>query len=217
MSDDEAAREKERQALLKVRGLVDRAQADERSVNKVDSNWMLHGVLAVAGVGVLAAIAVYFVGQHRADQRKAVEAHRAAETAMRGSSPPMPKSFGKRRVQVGDPVEALYRGYVADCFASLEKRANSTHRQAATGVKGRAQVTIDVRSDGILQDVVVSNATGDSAVEPSARRIIRLSEPCGVFPLEVQQVADYLQFKGTVQIDGAAADKVLAFVNDAPR
>ena len=38
----------------------------------------------------------------------------------------MPKSFGKRRVQVGDPVEALYRGYVADCFASLEKRGRSS-------------------------------------------------------------------------------------------
>jgi hypothetical protein len=216
MTDDEAAREKERQALLKVRGLVDRAQADEQAVNKVDSNWMLHGVLAVAGVGVLAAIAVYFVSQHRADQRKAIEAHRAAETAARGSSPPMPKTFGKRRVEVGDPVQPLYQAYVADCFASLEKRANSTHRQAASGVKGRARVTIDVRGDGIIQDVVVSNATGGSAVEPSARRIIRLSEPCGVFPLAVQQVADYLLIKGTVQIDGASADKVIAFVDDAP-
>lgn len=217
MGDDEAAREKERQALLKVRGLVDRAQADEQAVNKVDSNWMLHGVLAVAGVGVLAAIAVYFVSQHRADQRKAIEAHRAAETAARGSSPPMPKSFGKRRVQAGDPVEPLYKAYVAACFASLERRANSTHRQAAAGVKGRAQVTIDVRGDGIIQDVVVGDATGGSAVEPTARRIIRLSEPCGVFPVEVQQVADFLVFKGTVQIDGGSADKAVAFVNDTPR
>jgi hypothetical protein len=217
MSGDEAAREKERRALLEVRGLVDRAQADEQAVNKVDSNWMLHGALAVAGVGVLAAIAVYFVTQNRADQRKAEEAHRVAEQGARASSAPMPKTFGKRRVVVAESPEPLYRGYVADCFAKLEKRANSTHRQEANGVQGRAQVTIDIRSDGIIQDVGVSNAAGNAAVEPSARRIIRLSEPCGVFPVELQQVADYLQFKGTVQIDGASAGKVLAFVEDASR
>ena len=106
--------------------------------------------------------------------------------------------------------------YVADCFARLEQRANADHRREVAGVEGRARVTIHVRSDGNVMDVVVREATGNAAVDPTARRILRLSEPCAVFPVAVQEKADYLHLQAALQIAGSSPGKVVTLMEERP-
>lgn len=209
----DANRRLEQQALKNVRALVDKVEGEDRAGFFSRS----YAVTALAGtlLAIAAAVGVsYYMSGKRADERKAIEAKMAAYTnPNQPAAPKLPPAHLARRVKLDESMEARYQPYVSDCLAILEKRINTQYRSAAAGVEGEARVTLVIRSDGLISDVEVASASGSTAMEPSARRIIRMAEPCGVFPLPVQETADYLHLQTTFRLVAASgAQPVASFV-----
>lgn len=217
MSDpDDARHDLERKALRNVRALVEKAHDEERSVNTVDANYLWHVALVLAGLLVLGLAVTFGVRWYRADEIRASEARREAELQAARQATPIPRSFGKRNVHVDAGADPAFRAYAAQCLATIAQRANTAYRPEVKGIDGRARVTFIVRSDGVFHGVEVHEASGHAAAGPAASRVIRLSEPCAVFPAAIQESADYLHVTTSIRLAGSSAGDAVSFAAEPP-
>jgi outer membrane biosynthesis protein TonB len=201
-SSDDRRRELEKTALRSVRNLVDEIEAEDRNRSaRALKSLLWIGPFVIVGLAAAAfllssakprnEVALNPPGQVRLSQ-EAFDKSRASYLA------------GPRKKFVGATMEPRFQTYVDNCLAKILRVANSSHRSEMATISGQAQLTIAVRFDGIIEGVVANKTSGHEAIEPTAKRVVRMADTCGAFPEEIRRDTDVLSITRTFTIAGAA-------------
>lgn len=194
---EDAQREREVLALRSVRNLVDEIEAEDRNRNaRALKSLLWAGPLVIV---VLAAGAWFFSPKSGRDAaKKQVPQMQLSQEAFAKAR----ASYlaGPRRAYIGATMEPRFKTYVENCLAKIVRMANSSYKSEISGVSGVAELTLAVRFDGIIEAVEVHKSSGHDAMEPTAKRLVRMADTCGALPEEIRNDADVLHIRRTFEL-----------------
>lgn len=89
--------------------------------------------------------------------------------------------------------------YLATWQAKIERVGNLNYPEEAKrrGLRGKVLLTVGVRHDGTLHEVIVKRSSGHKLIDDAARRIAELAAPYSGFPPDLRAEADLLYITRT--------------------
>jgi TonB family protein len=111
---------------------------------------------------------------------------------------PAHEDAGQRRrlVSTGSERDVPLRMYVDSFRQKIERNGLLNGAQmAADRVRVDPVVSVAVRSDGSVQDVMIVRSSGHAEVDNAVRRIVRLNERYAVFPANVAARYDVIEIR----------------------
>jgi protein TonB len=111
-------------------------------------------------------------------------------------------AYAKRpkRHFVGSRAEEYrYARYVEDWRLKVERIGNLNYPEAARKQKlyGSLVITVSIRADGSVEDVIVNKTSGKRVLDAAAVHIVRLAAPYAAFPPDVRRDTDILHITRT--------------------
>jgi len=187
---DDAQHSIEQKSLRNVRALVDSLEETERTRNPR----LIKAAIALfflMMVGLLALIAASYLFPRVSDEELRAKAEKASAgmAALRKSTASYSSKNPRKHVVSATSAPAI-RAYADGCVAKIRELSNSTYRTEVAGVEGTAEVTIAIRFDGLIEGAEVNKWSGHAAMEPTARRVVRLAGSCAEFPEEIRKDVD---------------------------
>jgi TonB family protein len=118
---------------------------------------------------------------------RALEQARAPEAI---DSPRRHSVFGKIDRDVGLMM------YVESWRLKVERNGNLNYRQSsADKARGDPLVTVAIRSDGSVDDIVIHRSSGRSELDEAVRRIVRINARYSAFPPELARRFDVIEIR----------------------
>lgn len=94
--------------------------------------------------------------------------------------------------------EYRYARYVEDWRARVEKIGNENYPDEARGKHyGTLRMTVAIRRDGSVVDIIIEQSSGSALLDRAARRIVKLAAPYPPFPPDVARDTDILEITRT--------------------
>jgi len=189
-SNDDVQRSIEQKSLRNVRALVDNLEETERTRNPRLIKAAIALFFAMM-VGLLVLVAASILSNRGNEEARRAKAEKASASlgAFQESTASYSSKNPRKHVVSAASAPAV-RAYADDCVAKIRKLGNTTYASATAGVEGTAEVTIAIRFDGLIEGAEVNKWSGHAAMEPTARRVVRLAGSCDEFPAEVRKNAD---------------------------
>jgi protein TonB len=212
-SPEDPRRPREQQALRNVRGTLDEIEQKERT----EKSRITRVLLVLMATLILGTAAAYWL--HNAFRKKpdavAMEKSRTQAQAAKAAFERSRASYlaGPKRSYVGDKAEPRFAAYAENCLARVENLANSKFKSDVAGVEGQAKLSMAIRYDGMIEGVEVQSWSGHNAVEPAAKRLARMAEPCGDFPDDVRSDTDVLHVATTLTFAKSASGPTVVSVD----
>jgi protein TonB len=100
-----------------------------------------------------------------------------------------------RRIFVGARAqEYSYARYVEDWRTKVERIGNLNYPEAAKRghIHGALVLTVNVKSDGTLENVDIDRSSGSKVLDAAAIKIVEMSAPFAPFPAEMRKTVDVL-------------------------
>jgi TonB family protein len=111
--------------------------------------------------------------------------------------PPRPLSDPSRRRSISSPErDVVLRMYVEGWRSKIERNGPLNYRPLASRqARDYPVVTVSIRSDGSLEDVLIHRSSGLRELDEAVRRIARLYAPYSAFPPEVARQYDVIEIR----------------------
>ncbi len=105
----------------------------------------------------------------------------------------------KRRFVGARAEEYRFARYVEDWRLKIERIGNLNYPQAARDLKlyGNLLLTVSIRADGSVEDVVVNRSSGQRVLDAAAVHIVEMSAPFAPFPPDIRRDTDILHITRT--------------------
>jgi TolA protein len=112
-------------------------------------------------------------------------------------APPRPPSDPSRRRSISSPErDVVLRMYVEGWRSKIERNGPLNYRPLASRqARDYPVVTVSIRSDGSLEDVLIHRSSGLRELDEAVRRIARLYAPYSAFPPEVARQYDVIEIR----------------------
>lgn len=111
----------------------------------------------------------------------------------------------KRKFISASTREYAYAGYLRAWVAKVERVGNLNYPDEARrrGLGGRLVMTVAVRKDGSIEEIVLNRSSGLGVLDQAATRIVRLSEPFPPLP-DTGEAVDVLHITRTWQFQNGS-------------
>jgi protein TonB len=111
----------------------------------------------------------------------------------------------KRKFISASTREYAYAGYLQAWVAKVERVGNLNYPDEARrrGLGGRLVMTVAVRRDGSIEEIVLNRSSGLGLLDQAATRIVRLSEPFPPLP-DTEEAVDVLHITRTWQFQNGS-------------
>jgi len=120
----------------------------------------------------------------------------ARDDLLRPPSPPTSIENPRRRALFGVERDVPLRMYVESWRSKIERNGPLNYRRSAsTRAPDNPIVTVSIRSDGSLEDVVIHRSSGLRELDEAVRRIARLYAPYSAFPPALARQYDVLDIR----------------------
>jgi protein TonB len=105
----------------------------------------------------------------------------------------------KRRFVGARAEEYRFARYVEDWRLKVERIGNLNYPEAARQRKlyGSLLITVSIRADGSIENVVVDRSSGQRILDAAAVRIVEMAAPYAAFPPDVRRDTDILHITRT--------------------
>ncbi len=105
----------------------------------------------------------------------------------------------KRRFVGARAEEYRFARYVEDWRLKIERVGNLNYPEAARQQKlyGSLLLTVSIRSDGSVENVVVNRGSGSRILDAAAVKIVEMSAPFAQFPQDIKRDTDILHITRT--------------------
>lgn len=105
----------------------------------------------------------------------------------------------KRKFIGARTQEYRYAQYVEDWRSKVERIGNLNYPEAARRQKiyGKLQLTVNIRSDGSIENVEINKSSGQRILDAAAQRIVKLAAPYAPFPPDIRKETDILSITRT--------------------
>ncbi|MDO8310776.1 MAG: energy transducer TonB [Sideroxyarcus sp.] len=105
-----------------------------------------------------------------------------------------------KRKNIGSRTqEYRYAQYIEDWRSKVERIGNLNYPEALRRqqIFGRVRLTVNIRSDGSVENVEINNSSGNRLLDAAAVRIARLAAPYAAFPPDIRKETDILEITRT--------------------
>ncbi|MBL8489366.1 MAG: energy transducer TonB [Rhodocyclaceae bacterium] len=104
-----------------------------------------------------------------------------------------------RKKNIGARVEEYrFAQYVEDWRLKVERIGNLNYPEAAKGrAYGSLLLSVIIRADGNVQEVLVDRSSGHKVLDEAARRIVRMASPYAPFPPDIARDTDIIEITRT--------------------
>jgi protein TonB len=105
----------------------------------------------------------------------------------------------KRKFIGARTQEYRYAQYVEDWRSKVERVGNLNYPEAARRQKiyGKLTLTVNIRSDGSVENVEINQSSGQRILDAAAQRIVKLAAPYAPFPPDIRKETDILSITRT--------------------
>jgi protein TonB len=105
----------------------------------------------------------------------------------------------KRKFIGARTQEYRYAQYVEDWRGKVERIGNMNYPEAARRQKiyGKLTLTVNIRSDGSIENVEINRSSGQRILDAAAQRIVKLAAPYAPFPPDIRKETDILSITRT--------------------
>jgi len=105
----------------------------------------------------------------------------------------------KRKFIGARTQEYRYAQYVEDWRSKVERIGNMNYPEAARRQKiyGKLTLTVNIRSDGSIENVEINKSSGQRILDAAAQRIVKLAAPYTPFPPDIRKETDILSITRT--------------------
>lgn len=105
----------------------------------------------------------------------------------------------KRKFIGARTQEYRYAQYVEDWRSKVERVGNMNYPEAARRQKiyGKLTLTVNIRSDGSVENVEINQSSGQRILDAAAQRIVKLAAPYAPFPPDIRKETDILSITRT--------------------
>ena len=104
-----------------------------------------------------------------------------------------------RKKNIGARVEEYrFAQYVEDWRLKVERVGNLNYPEAAKGkAYGSLLLSVVIRADGSVQQVLVDRSSGHRVLDDAARRIVQMASPYAAFPPDIARDTDIIEITRT--------------------
>ncbi|MBL8488606.1 MAG: TonB family protein [Rhodocyclaceae bacterium] len=104
-----------------------------------------------------------------------------------------------RKKNIGARVEEYrFAQYVEDWRLKVERVGNLNYPEAAKGkAYGSLLLSVIIRADGSVQQVLVDRSSGHRVLDEAARRIVQMASPYAAFPPDIARDTDIIEITRT--------------------
>jgi protein TonB len=105
----------------------------------------------------------------------------------------------KRKFIGARTQEYRYAQYVEDWRSKVERIGNMNYPEAARRqqIYGKLTLTVNIRSDGSIENVEINKSSGQRILDAAAQRIVKLAAPYAAFPPDIRKETDILSITRT--------------------
>ena len=105
----------------------------------------------------------------------------------------------KRKFVGARAQEYRFALYVESWRQKVEKIGNLNYPEAARAQKlyGQLRMTVSIKSNGDIEDIVIDKSSGSKILDSAAERIVRMAEPYAAFPEDIKKDTDLLSITRT--------------------
>ena len=105
----------------------------------------------------------------------------------------------KKRFVGARAEEYRFARYVEDWRMKVERIGNLNYPEAAREKKlyGSLLLTVGIRSDGTVENIMVDRSSGEKTLDLAAQKIVELAAPYAPFPLDIRRDTDILYITRT--------------------
>ena len=105
----------------------------------------------------------------------------------------------KRKFIGARTKEYRFAMYVESWRQKVERIGNMNYPEAAKAQKlyGQLRMTVSIKADGSIEDVVVDKSSGSKVLDDAAKRIVELAAPYSRFPEDIKKDTDILSITRT--------------------
>lgn len=119
---------------------------------------------------------------------------------LRGNPPvrrPEQEDRGRRRSLLGSIKEDVpLRMYVDSWRQKIERNGSLNYSQIAKGkARGDPVVTVAIRSDGSVEDIIINRSSGRADIDEAVRRIVRVNARYSAFPPNIAEKYDVIEIR----------------------
>lgn len=125
----------------------------------------------------------------------------ARDDLLRPSSPPPSADTPRRRSVFGVERDVVLRMYVDSWRLKIERNGTLNYRLSASSRADNPIVTVSIRSDGSLEDVLINRSSGVRELDEAVRRITRLFAPYSAFPPALARQYDVIEIRRVWSFD----------------
>lgn len=100
----------------------------------------------------------------------------------------------KRKFIGARTKEYRFAMYVESWRQKVERIGNMNYPEAAKAQKlyGQLRMTVSIKADGSIEDVVIDKSSGSKILDEAAKRIVELAAPYSRFPDDIKKDTDIL-------------------------
>jgi periplasmic protein TonB len=105
----------------------------------------------------------------------------------------------KRKFIGARTKEYRFAMYVESWRQKVERIGNMNYPEAAKAQKlhGQLRMTVSIKADGSIEDVVIDKSSGSKILDEAAKSIVKLGEKYAVFPPDIKKDTDILSITRT--------------------
>ena len=105
----------------------------------------------------------------------------------------------KRKFIGARTKEYRFAMYVESWRQKVERVGNMNYPEAAKSQKlyGQLRMTVSIKADGSIEDVIVDKSSGSKVLDDAAKRIVELAAPYSRFPEDIKKDTDILSITRT--------------------
>jgi periplasmic protein TonB len=105
----------------------------------------------------------------------------------------------KRKFIGARTQEYRFATYVESWRQKVERIGNLNYPSAAKTKKlyGKLQMTVSIRADGSIEEIIINHSSGSDLLDDAAKRIVQLSAPFAEFPKDIKNDTDVLSITRT--------------------
>ncbi|MBC7756773.1 MAG: energy transducer TonB [Bdellovibrio sp.] len=105
----------------------------------------------------------------------------------------------KRKFIGARTKEYRFAMYVESWRQKVERIGNTNYPEAAKAQKlyGQLRMTVSIKADGSIEDVVIDKSSGSKILDEAAKRIVELAAPYSRFPDDIKKDTDILSITRT--------------------
>jgi periplasmic protein TonB len=105
----------------------------------------------------------------------------------------------KRKFIGARTKEYRFALYVESWRQKVERIGNMNYPEAAKAQKlhGQLRMTVSIKADGSIEDVVIDKSSGSKILDEAAKSIVKLGEKYAVFPPDIKKDTDILSITRT--------------------